>query len=199
MILRENMLRLHVMLLTLAMARGQQPPTTLPSWLTPQPGATVVTHTALADRIEVVYTTDELPGAVVSHYQRLIVGAGLPFLPTFDGLGTSIRVAAAECDLLINVRERETGALTRISCATKATNPAPSPSGVDVMTTKSTGPAKSRTPTIAERMRQGEEHTRRVLAEAQAQHKRGIQKMAIYDQPVNARSRKKDAPPPPEK
>ena len=40
---------------------------------------------------------------------------------------------------------------------------------------------------------------RGVLAEAQAQHKRGIQKMAIYDQPVNARSRKKDAPPPPEK
>jgi hypothetical protein len=187
------MRRLYLMFFTLAMASGQQPPTTLPSWLIPQPGANVVTHTALAGRIEVVYNTDGLPEAAVGHYQRLIVGAGLPFVPSFDGVGTSIRVAAAECDLLITIRERETGTLTRVSCAIKSTNSANSLNAVEVMTTKSTGPANSRTRTMEERIRQGEEETRRVLAQADAKHKKHIDGMKTYDQPVDGRARKKQS------
>ena len=188
--------RLYMVLLTLAMASGQQAPNSLPSWLTPYPGAKTETQTAFATRIEVSYTTAAKPDPVIAHYQHLLEGASLPFLPSFDGMGTSIRAAAADCDLLIKVQAQEDGSLIRISCAVKT-----SPTTIlpPAMVVTSTSPTSKGARTVEERKRQGEEHTRQVLADAEAKHKQGIQKMAIYDQPVNARSRKKDAPPPPEK
>ncbi len=154
----------------------------LPAWLMPYRGAQVVAHTELASRSEVSYISDAKPVEVLSYYQHLIAGAGLPFLPAFDGIGTSIRVAATECDLLIKIREQETGTLTQVSCATKSAGP---PKAVEVI------PSSSRPRTMEERIREGEEKTRRVLAEAQAKHKKGIDGMKAYDEPVDARARKK--------
>jgi hypothetical protein len=178
-------------LLFLTLAISGQP---LSPWLIPYPGAEGVTRTSLVDRNEVTYTTDRKPDEVVSHYQRLITAAGLPFVPGFDGLGTSIRAAAAECDLLVNVREQGTGTLVRASCASKSTSSTASAIPVGVI-----APPKSRPLTMEERRRQGEEETRRVLAEAEAKHKKRIDDMKVYDQPVDARSRKKDAALPREK
>ncbi|HEY6391293.1 MAG TPA: hypothetical protein VIX89_08450 [Bryobacteraceae bacterium] len=160
--------QLDLVFVMLAMAAA------LPAWLIPYSGAKEETQTALASRIEVVYTTDAKPDQVVTHYQHLLEAAGLPFLPSFDGIGTSIRVASAECDLLIKIREQGAGTQARVSCAAKST----SSSNIAV------------TP-MEERIRQGDEHTRRVLADAEARHKQGIQKMEVYDQPVNGRARKK--------
>ena len=189
--------RLCMVLLTLSMASGQQAPTSLPSWLTPCCGAKAETQTALANRIEAAYTTDAKPAQVIVHYQHLLEGASLPFLPTFDGMGTSIRAAAGDCDLLIKIRAQEDGSLIRVSCALKTSPTTSLLPSVGVVPTPS--PANNRPRTMEERKRQGEEHTRQVLADAEAKHKQGIDRMAIYDQPVKARSRKKDAPPPPEK
>jgi hypothetical protein len=193
------MRRLNIALVMLAVnAAGQQPPAALPSWLVPYSGAKAESPTALATRIEVAYATDAKPGLVLAHYQHLLEGAGLPFLPSFDGVGTSIRAAAAECDLLIKIREQGAGTLANVSCAAKSTSGTSSPSEVKLITSNSTSPANNRSRLMEERIREGEEHTRRVLAEAEARHKRGIRDMEIYDQPVNGRSRKKDASPRPE-
>jgi len=189
--------RLCMVLLTLAMASGQQAPTSLPSWLTPCSGAKAETQTALATRIEVSYATAAKPDQVIAHYQHLFEGASLPFLPSFDGMGTSIRAAAADCDLLIKIQAQEDGSQIRISCGVKTNSTTSLPSAMQVVT--STSPAGKGARTVEERKRQGEEHTRQVLADAEAKHKKGIDRMAIYDQPVNGRSRKKDAPPPPDK
>jgi hypothetical protein len=164
------MRRLFV-LLTLPIASAQQPP----SWLIPYPGAQNVTHTSLEGRTEVTYTTDQKPDEVVSHYRGLITSARLPFVASFNGIGTSIRLAVAQCDLLINVREQAAGTAARVSCATKSTNSAISVKTVEV-------PAQ-----------QGDEYTRRILAEAEAKHKKRIDAMKTYDQPVDARVRKKRA------
>ena len=43
-------------------------------------------------------------------------------------------------------------------------------------------------------IRQGREETRKVLDEAEAKHKKSIEKMAVY-RPVNPRVKKKDDPP----
>jgi hypothetical protein len=188
------MRRFGVVFVTLVsgvMMSGQQQPAALPGWLVPYAGAKAETQTALATRIEIAYTTDAKPDFVVAHYRHVLEGAGLPFLPSFDGIGTSMRAASEECDLLIKIREQGAGTLTSVSCAAKTTGSASAPNGVEVMSNRSTIPARTLSPQI-------EERTRRVLAEAEARHKQGIQKMEIYDQPVNGRSRKKGTPPRPE-
>lgn len=190
------MRRLRLVFVTLAIAAGQQPPAALPSWLIPYAGAKEEAQTALANRIEDVYTTDAKPDLVMAHYRHLLEAAGLPFLPSFDGIGTSMRAASAECDLLIKVREQGAGTLTTVSCAAKPAGKPSSPDEVKVTTSHTTTPTKSPWRLMEERIRQGEEYTRQVLAEAEARHKQGIKKMEVYDQPVNGRARKKDTPRP---
>jgi hypothetical protein len=190
------MWRLNIAFVMLANAAGQQPPAALPSWLIPYAGAKAETQNALANRIEAAYTTDAKPDLVVAHYQHLLEGAGLPFLPSFDGIGTSMRAAPAECDLLIKVREQDAGTLATVSCAAKPAGKPSSPDEVKVTTSHTTTPTKSPWRLMEERIREGEEYTRKVLAEAEARHKQGIKKMEVYDQPVDGRARKKDAPRP---
>jgi len=182
-----------------AIATGQQPPPALPSWLIPYAGEKAETQTAVANRIEIAYATDAKPDLVVAHYQQLLEAAGLPFLPSFDGIGTSMRAAAAECDLLIKVREQGAETLTTVSCAAKPAGKPSSPDEVKVITSHAASPTKSSWRLMEERIRQGEEYTRKVLAEAEARHKQGIKKMEVYDQPVDGRAHKKDAPSHPEK
>lgn len=108
----------------------------MPSWLTPYPEAKAETKASLSALIEVNYATPAKQSDVVAHYQQLFETAGFNFNPVFDGLGTSIRGSAAECDLLIKVREENGGTAARVSCATRSTAPV---SGGDVIVTKGPG------------------------------------------------------------
>ena len=85
-------------------AVGQSPPS-MPSWLVSYPGVTPNSR-AMGALVESTYTTAATPAQVVDHYRKLFEDAGLRFQPRADGMGTSIRGDAAECDLLILIREQ---------------------------------------------------------------------------------------------
>jgi len=91
----------------------------MPSWLVPYPGATAEIRNFQA-YLEAGYATSASPGAVVDHYRKLFESANLPFQPNSDGIGTNIRGAAAECDLLISIRSQAAGTAVRVSCAEKS-------------------------------------------------------------------------------
>jgi hypothetical protein len=92
----------------------------MPSWLIPYPGANAATLASSASLVEIGYTTSAKPDEVVAHYRRLFETAGLRSNSNFDGSGTSIRAGAAECDLLIKIREDNAGTNARVSCAAKS-------------------------------------------------------------------------------
>ena len=100
----------------------------MPSWLTPYPGATVENENAS----DLAYSAKAKPEEVIAHYRKLLAGAALPFVPNFDGMGTSIRAAAPECDLLIRIRESDEGTLARVNCATRTAGSTTSLYGTDV-------------------------------------------------------------------
>jgi hypothetical protein len=100
----------------------------MPAWLTPYPGA----QAESANAVDTSYSVAARPEAVVAHYRKLITAAALPFVPNFDGMGTSIRAAATECDLLIRIRESDGGALVRVSCMAKTAGANSSLYGTDV-------------------------------------------------------------------
>src|ERR1700722_10248028 len=75
----------------------------LPPWLASYPSASPEVRST-SSLVESTYTTPAQPEDIVQHYRKLFEAAGLPFLPTFDGMGTSIRASAPECDLLIQIR-----------------------------------------------------------------------------------------------
>ncbi len=91
----------------------------LPSWLQPYPGASADLRPT-PSMIESSYTSAAQPAEVVEHYRNLFGTAGLPFRPNPDGLGTTIRGEAPECDLLIQIRSRADGALVHVYCSAKA-------------------------------------------------------------------------------
>src|SRR5258708_34534760 len=92
----------------------------MPPWLTPYPGANAATQMSSPALVETSYTTSVRPEVVIARYRQLFEAAGVRFNSNFDGSGTSIRGAAAECDLLIKVREGGEGRGARVSCATKS-------------------------------------------------------------------------------
>jgi hypothetical protein len=92
---------------------------TMPSWLANYPGATpqVKTFPAL---VEATYTTNAGPDLVTDHYRKLFEAQSLLFHPNSDGIGVTVRGAAAECDLLIAIRALDAGTFVRVSCAAKS-------------------------------------------------------------------------------
>ena len=124
-----------------SIAIGQQAPLVVPSWLVPYPGETATTQVSSPALVETHYTTSAKPNEVVAHYRQLFEAASVRFNSNFDGSGTSIRAAAAECDLLIKVREDSAGTVARVSCATKSA--APLSGGDVVITTGSSGSPNS--------------------------------------------------------
>jgi hypothetical protein len=134
----------QILLAFISTAAGQQAPIVMPPWLTPYPGANAERQASSPALVETSYITSAKPGDVVAHYRRLFESAGLKFSSNFDGSGTSIRAAAAECDLLIKVHEDGAGTMARVSCAAKSATPL---SGADVMIANgSSGRSDSRTP-----------------------------------------------------
>jgi len=112
----------------------------LPAWLESYPGATPAVH-ASGSLIESSYTTAAQPPDIIAHYRKLFETAGFPFQPNPDGMGTSIRASAPECDLLIQIRTRPEGAFVDVNCSAK-TGPSPSsqPSDVKVITSQPQAP-----------------------------------------------------------
>ena len=96
-----------------------QSPPSLPAWLVSYPGATPDSR-AMGGLLESTYTTSAKPAQVVEHYRGLFEAAGLRFQPNADGIGSVIRADAAECDLLILIRERAPGTFVDVNCAAKS-------------------------------------------------------------------------------
>ncbi len=163
------MKRGYLLILACTAAAGQSP-LTAPAWLSAYPNAEVETRT-MPTMIESTYLAKAAPATVVAHYGKLFEAAGLPFAPSFDGMGTVIRASASECDLLIKVREQDGGAFVRVSCAVKTaamvSAPTPAAASPKVVLPMST-PLRDR------------DEARRDHAAAE---------MAKYDEPVQTRPR----------
>src|ERR1051326_1473042 len=90
----------------------------IPGWLVPYPGAAPQTRTFEA-YTESSYITSAPAAAVLDHYRKLFESAGLPFVANSDGIGSNVRAAAPDCDLLLSVRPAQTGSLVRVNCAAR--------------------------------------------------------------------------------
>lgn len=91
---------------------------TLPPWLTSYPGTNPKVYSS-DSFAQTTYVVDAEPAEVVDHYRQLFVAQGLAFQPNPDGLGTTIRVAAKECDLFIQIRRRNERTFTKVTCSGK--------------------------------------------------------------------------------
>lgn len=113
-----------------------QQASTLPPWLESYLGATTTVRSS-DSIVESSYTTSAQPADIVKHYSTLLEAAGLPFQPNSDGIGTSIRAAAHECDLLIQIRSSPEGAFVKVSCSAKTQSSSPSsPSDVTAISSR---------------------------------------------------------------
>jgi hypothetical protein len=107
----------------LTAAFSQEAPS-IPPWLKSYAGANPTVHSSRT-LVESSYTTSAQTEEIIRHYRTLFEAAGLPFQPNADGLGTSIRGEARECDLLIQIRSRSEGAFVDVNCSAKtASSPA---------------------------------------------------------------------------
>ncbi len=175
-------------------AIAQSAPLAMPPWLTPYPGTTVATLASSPSLVETSYSTSAKPDEVIAHYRRLFEAAGVRFNSNFDGSGTSIRAAAAECDLLIKVREESAGAIARVSCAAKSAAPL---SGADVVVTNPGGKANAHAafpPLDVEKFKA--EHRKRMEDESAALERHiANNKAGRFDEQVWPHAPQNDAPP----
>ncbi len=102
-----------------------QPVSSLPAWLESYPGAIPAVRSS-DSLVESSYTIAAQPADIVQHYRKLFEAAGLPFLPNPDGIGTSMRASAPECDLLILIRTRQEGSFVDVNCSAKTQSAGPS-------------------------------------------------------------------------
>jgi hypothetical protein len=114
----------RVLLAVFVLAAARQPAVcqlspSMPEWLVSYPGSTPESL-VMGTLVESTYRTAAKPAQVVEHYGKLFQAAGLRFQPNPDGMGTAIRGDAAECDLLILIREQAPGAFVDVSCAAKS-------------------------------------------------------------------------------
>jgi hypothetical protein len=94
-----------------------------PSWLT-LPGNVTAQSNTSPGLIEKSYQVAGKPDAAVEHFRGIFTGAKLAFSPTADGIGLAARVAAPECDLLLQFHPSSGSTTVRIHCAARnqATN-----------------------------------------------------------------------------
>jgi len=126
----------------------------LPAWLENYPGAEVTVQADDSSAVA-IYTVDAQPAEVVAHYRKLFEAQGLAFQPNPDGMGTSIRAAPKECDLLILVRSRADGTYAKVSCTARVDAVAAPPAGkIEILKGDSRAQAQS---AWQEKIRQHEE------------------------------------------
>ncbi len=133
---------------------------------------------------------------MIAHYRQLFEAAGVRFTSNFDGSGTSIRGAAAECDLLIKIREEGEGTSARVSCATKSAAPL---SVADVVVTNGSG-GRSNPQTPSHQLFDAEkykaEHRQRMADESAAlQRHIANNKAGRFDEQVYPHAPENDPPP----
>ena len=174
----------------------------MPPWLAPYPGAQGMQADNSPEVAAIRYTAGAAPADIVAHLRKLFDAAGLTFAPNPDGIGTSIRASLPDCDLLIQIREEASGSSVRETCAVKSANTPSSNSEIAALpvTNRGTSAPAWRPRTIEEARRIQDEHTRQVLADAEAAHQRRISDMSRFDDPVHASSAassfyNQDAPP----
>jgi hypothetical protein len=85
----------------LAAAAGEAPP--MPDWLTPMAGAQIRSGSMTGWRWS-RYLVKAAPDEVIEHYRGLFERAGLAFHPVKNTMTTTIRGAASECSLEIEVQ-----------------------------------------------------------------------------------------------
>lgn len=158
----------------------------LPDWLSVYPGATAETITA-PGVVTSTYIAAAKPDAVIAHYGKLWTAAGLPFAANFNGIGTSIRAALTDCDLLVQIREEGEGSHVKASCA--ARNQAPDASaGREVISSNgSSSAARHRQQSLQQLQMaraKSDAHTAAVLAQAEADGRARTRSMGQYDRPV---------------
>jgi hypothetical protein len=129
-------------------AFSQEAPS-FPPWLKSYPGPTPAVHSS-GTLVESSYTAAAQPEEIIRHYRALFEAAGLPFQPNADGLGTSIRGEARECDLLIQIRTRTEGTVVNVNCSAKTQGSAlSSPTDITVIKGRPqspSGPAPAQQP-----------------------------------------------------
>jgi hypothetical protein len=140
-----------------------QPVSSLPPWLESYPGAIPAVRSG-DSLVESSYTIAAQPEDIMRHYRTLFESAGVPFQPNPDGIGTTIRASAPECDLLIQIRTRQEGSFVDVNCSSKTQSAAPSlPVNVKVTTSRPQAPSTTSPPhplTADELM---EQHHKRAL------------------------------------
>ncbi len=116
--MRTGRLAVAVLLTALHTLNGQST-LAMPAWLAVFPGASAQTSIFKA-MVESTYTSTAKPAAVNEHYRKLFEAQNLPFVPNYDGMGTVVRAAAAECDLMITIHAQDSGTEVRVDCSAKS-------------------------------------------------------------------------------
>src|SRR5262245_31303111 len=86
----------------------------IPTWLASYPGVTAENH-VLPGLAQSMYKTPANLPAVVEYYRGLFEAQRLPFLPNPDGIGTVIRTATADSDLLITIHPQGNATFVEVS------------------------------------------------------------------------------------
>ena len=156
---------MKIALLWIGLAAGlASPQSRMPAWLADYPGVSPQTRSS-AVLVESTYDVAATPGEVIGHYRKLFEAAGLAWQPNLDGVGTVVRGAASECDLLLKIREQGTGTSVRVSCAARV--PAP-------MLQATPAPAAPVTPPTRQSV--ADERRREIS-------RKSLEEMEKYDQP----------------
>ena len=145
---------------------------TPPSWLTNYPNATATVRSS-ESAVESSYTTSAQTEEIVQHYGTLFRAAGLPFEPNSDGLGTSIRASAQECDLLIQIRSHDDGASVNVNCSSKVQPQSTPTQPTDIKVLTSRPQPSHQQPTRAGVAPQ-------IPADWMAEHQRKVAEMGIH-------------------
>ncbi len=160
-------------------AQSESGGVSLPGWLAPYPGSTA-TNAISGNVIQSSYTAAAKPDDVSAHYSKLFAARGINPITNFDGIGTSLRAQAPECDLLIQIREASAGTAVKVSCSPKEAIARPGAASVSSTAASRTGHLKS-----AEEIRQfNEDRRREIEAKRATMERQSTAMMQQYDKPV---------------
>ena len=177
------------LVLAASLLSGQTADLALPQWLIPYPGATAV-PSGSSTLVESSYTAAAKPEDVSQHYTKLLASRGVAFHVNSDGLGTAIRVSAPECDLLIQMRESDSGTGVKVSCASKQASAAQAGSGGEVVVVRQDGGggrdfgSGHHLKSAEEIKRYNQERAAEIKARREAIEQQATVRMQQYDKPV---------------
>lgn len=108
-----------VILFNLSKLHGQVAVTNWPQWLS-LPEGVQAERTQSPGLISVSYRVQAKPEDSAKQLTAKFEQAKLPYSPQADGIGLTARVAAAECDLLLQFHPSQGGTQVKIHCAAKS-------------------------------------------------------------------------------